>query len=142
MTHGALCGVGPEFDAVVPRLVLDSGALIALQKGSELVRDFLRRAANDEVSVVIPAVVLVEVLTGSGKVARVHRTLSDADVPPADLARAGRAGPLRARVGRGSAVDALVAIEALEEGGVVLTSDPDDISALVEGADHVKVVVV
>ena len=54
---------------------------------------------------------------------------------PESLAR--RAGALRAPAGRGSAVDALVVATA-EPGGLVFTSDVDDLSALAHYAEDVS----
>ena len=89
---------------------------------------------------VVPAVVLVECLSGRQRAdAVVNRFLKKCkvlDAPDEKLAR--RAGSLRARAGRGSAVDAVVVAMA-EPGGAVLTHDIEDLRALAAHARDVTV---
>ncbi len=88
----------------------------------------------------VPAIVLVECLQGhAGRDALANRFLKTCDVveeTPESLAR--RAALLRRKARRGSAVDALV-IASAEPGGTALTSDLDDLEALAEHANAVKV---
>ena len=57
-----------------------------------------------------------------------------------DLRTARTAGQLRALARRGSAVDAIVVATAVRlGGGVVATSDPDDLAALAADHPNVKV---
>ena len=122
-------------------LVLDSGAVTSLARRDR------RRAANARHSgagtpqpTVVPAVVLVECLTGRQRTdAVVNRFLKRCkvvDAPDEKLAR--RAGSLRARAGQGSAVDAVVVAMA-EPGGAVLTHDIEDLQALAAHARGVTV---
>lgn len=89
----------------------------------------------------VPSAVLVECLQGhAGRDANENRLLKTCDVIEVlseSVAR--RAALLRRRARRGSAVDAVVVASA-EPGGVILTSDPQDIQALASHADHVRVV--
>jgi hypothetical protein len=84
--------------------------------------------------------VLAEVVTGRQHGdATVNRLLETCDVSehlPASLSR--RAGELRHRARRGSAVDAVVVASA-EPGGEVLSGDLDDLSALASHADAVRI---
>jgi len=53
---------------------------------------------------------------------------------PTSAAIARRAGELLAKAGTSDAVDVIVAAEALASGpALILTSDPDDLSRLIEG---------
>jgi hypothetical protein len=92
---------------------------------------------------VVPTVVLAESTTGSPRTdALVNRLLQVCDVDasvPVETAR--RAGQIRARARRGSAVDAIV-VAVAEPGGTVLTSDRADLEALATHADGVAVEVV
>lgn len=121
--------------------VLDSGAITALAKRPQRLAAFIRalRATGDWPPVVPPAV-LAECVTGhAGRDAMVNRLLKTCSIPelfPEALGR--RAGALRAAARRGSAVDAIVVAYA-EPGGVVLTSDPDDLGALAAHAANVEV---
>lgn len=91
----------------------------------------------------VPTAVLAESLTGhSGRDAVVNRLLKGCTIDPApseELAR--RAALLRTAARKGSAVDALV-VAAAEPGGTVLTSDPDDLSALAGYSQAVRIVAV
>ena len=62
-----------------PRLILDSGAVIALSRGDARARAFLRRAVTLGVEVLIPAVVIAETVRGSARDATVNRVISAVD---------------------------------------------------------------
>ena len=122
-------------------LVLDSGAVTGLAgraRGSAASLGLPESGGSW--SAVVPAVVLVECLTGrQGTDAVVNRFLKACrivDGPHERLAR--RAGALRAQAGRGSAVDAVVVAMA-EPGGAVLTGDVSDLRALASYAHDVTV---
>ncbi len=122
-------------------LVLDSGAVTGLagrSRGSAASLGFPKSGGSW--SAVVPAVVLVECLTGQqGTDAVVNRFLKACrvvDGPHERLAR--RAGALRAQARRGSAVDAVVVAMA-EPGGAVLTGDVRDLRALASYARDVTV---
>lgn len=122
-------------------LVLDSGGVSRLAERS-------RRAAALLVALraeglwppVVPSVVVVESVAGhAGRDARTNRLLKACDVVeelPEPLAR--RAAHLRARAGRGSAVDAVVVATA-EPGGTLLTADVGDLGALAAHAADVAI---
>jgi len=122
-------------------LVLDAGGISRLSERSSAAAALLL-ALRSEGSwpPVVPTPVLVEALGGdAGRDAAANRLLKACDVVdriPEPLAR--RAAKLRTLAGRGSAVDALIVAFA-ESGGSVLTSDPDDLTAL---ADHARDVIV
>lgn len=89
---------------------------------------------------VVPTVVLAETISGRARTdANVNRFLKTCDLSailPERVAR--RAGELRARARRGSAVDAVV-VAIAEPHGTVLTSDRLDIEALASHAEDVGV---
>jgi predicted nucleic acid-binding protein len=121
-------------------LVLDSGGVSRLAEHTRQAAAIIM-ALREQGSwpPVVPAVVLVECLEGHvGRDALTNRFLKTCDIVEEigePLAR--RAAMLRRRAGRGSAVDALVVAFA-EPGGTVLTSDLDDLEALAECAQRVK----
>lgn len=88
----------------------------------------------------VPTAVLVEATSGrSDRDANVNRFLKTCDLIselPEPVAR--RAAALRARSGRGSAVDAIV-VALAEPFGAVLTSDLPDLRALASHAEGVVV---
>lgn len=125
-------------------LVVDSGGISFLigqsEEAAALVRDSQRRGMWPPV---VPSPVLVECLQGhAGRDARVNLLLKSCDVLEViDVGLARRAGWLRTRAQKGSAVDALV-VAAAEPGGMVLTSDYDDLGALAAFARDVRIVAV
>ena len=122
-------------------LVLDSGGVSRLAERSRQTAALI--LALRELALwppVVPAIVLVECLEGhAGRDAMANRFLKTCDIVeeiPEALAR--RAAWLRRKARRGSAVDALV-VAIAEPGGVVITSDLDDLAALAEHAQRVRV---
>lgn len=113
-------------------LVLDSGGVSVLAERTTAAAALLVALRDQGLwPPVVPTPVLIESLHGEGaRDARANRLLGTCDVVediPESLAR--RAALLRTQARRGSAIDALVVASA-EPGGSVLTSDPDDLSAL------------
>ncbi len=111
-------------------VILDAGALIALVEGSPKLTAFLTVLRRADYRVVIPAVVLVEVLTGKHTDAAVNRVIAQAaEVPPSDEGRCRFAATLRAATLGASPIDALVIAEAAAVPAgldpIVLTFDPD-----------------
>jgi len=129
------------------RVILDSGAISALAEGNPRARAVLVRARREGRLVVIPAPVLTEVYTGRPDHARIDRVINAVDMQiETTPERAKQAGVLRARSGVLSVVDAIVVAEAVAAlSAVIVTSDPDDIKALVDAAqatDRVAIVAV
>jgi predicted nucleic acid-binding protein len=114
------------------RLILDSGAVIALARGDQRARSFLARALEVGALVEIPVVVLAETLRGGQRDAPVNRVLKAVGpVPEAREVHGRRAGQLLGTARSASTVDALVVAHAVEAGGAhVLTGDPDDLGRL------------
>ena len=122
-------------------LVLDSGGVSFLAKRNQDVVAAIRALVRDgHWPPLVPSVVLAEVTTGlQHDDAMVNRLLKTCDVSedlPASLAR--RAGELRHLAQRGSAVDAVVVASA-EPGGVVLSGDVEDLTALASHATAVRI---
>lgn len=117
-------------------LVLDSGGVSALARGSGTARAALVRARRDGWTVVIAAPVLAEVHTGRRDHAHIDRVVNAVDtVLPTTAARARQAGELRARSRVVDVVDAIVVAEAVGSlPAVILTSDPGDIGQLADAS--------
>ena len=113
-------------------LILDSGAVIALSRRDARAWAFLERAVELGSWVEVPAVVVAETTRGTARDAAVNRVLAAVDaVPSLDQAGARRAGALLGETGGANVIDALVVAHAVESGGgLILTSDPGDLSAL------------
>ncbi|MDQ3147098.1 MAG: type II toxin-antitoxin system VapC family toxin [Actinomycetota bacterium] len=123
------------------RLILDSGAVIALSRNDQRARAALAAAWEAGVEVSIPSLVVAETVRGSAKDAPVNRVIKAVgEVRPADEGTGRVAGGLLGAARSNSTVDAVVVASAIElGGGVVLTGDPDDLEAFAIG--HPEVVV-
>ena len=122
-------------------LVLDSGGVSRLAERSRQVAALiLALRERDLWPPLVPSVVLVECLQShAGRDAPANALLKTCDIVedvPERVAR--RAALLRRKAGRGSAVDALVVAFA-DPDGTVLTGDRDDLTALAQVADRVRV---
>ena len=122
-------------------LVLDSGGVSRLAEHSRQAVALILALRDEGLwPPLVPSPVLVECLEGHvGRDAQTNRFLKTCDVVEEigePVAR--RAAALRRRAGCGSAIDALVVAFA-EPGGTVLTSDLEDLEALAEYAQRVKI---
>ncbi|MDI1459354.1 PIN domain-containing protein [Catellatospora sp. KI3] len=124
-------------------LMLDSEGLSKLADGHSSVRAHFEKARARRARVAVSAITLTEVLRGVPRDAKVHRALSRVVVIPISAELGRRAGELLGKTGLSGhryAIDAIVAATALEMARpvVLLTSDPDDLSRLVEEPDCPK----
>jgi hypothetical protein len=133
-------------------LILDSEGLSVLARTSPAasvasdVVSRVRAALEEGRNVLVPAAALAELYRGGAHDQVVDACLSRfiaIVVVDTDKALARRIGQVLARAGRGSAdhVDAsVVAVATQSDGGLVVTGDVDDISALADGWRGVRVV--
>jgi len=121
-------------------LILDSGALIAIERGEQRMRELVNRAVAQGVRLYVPATAVAEVWRGGGgRQARLAKFLgsgqrsSHLHIVPLDFDTAKLIGLLLARAGAGAigGADAMVAWCALHFGGRIITSDPGEIQRLV-----------
>jgi predicted nucleic acid-binding protein len=114
------------------RLILDSGAVIALARGDQRARAFLARALELKVAVVIPVVVVAETVRGGPRDAPVNRVLKAVGSVSEEREIHGRiAGRLLGMARSEATIDALVVAHALGTGGAcVLTGDREDLERL------------
>ena len=121
------------------RLILDSGAVIALARGDQRARAFLARSLEMGATVEIPVVVLAETVRGGPRDAPINRVLKAVGpVPTAREAHGRTAGQLLGAARSSSTIDALVVAHAVEAGGAhILTGDRDDLERLSEGHSEV-----
>jgi PIN domain nuclease of toxin-antitoxin system len=123
------------------RLVLDAGALVAVERGEREVAAMLKRELLARRVPLTHGGVVAQVWRGgSGRQARLARLLPGIDIVPLDDALGRRAGILLGRARATDAVDAAV-VALAADGDIVLTSDPDDLRHLAEAAAvHVDIV--
>jgi rRNA-processing protein FCF1 len=122
--------------ATSPRsVVLDTGALIALEKGDERVRALLDLALRSDARIVVPVAVIAQAWRGGARQSRLLRLLSDpsvtAEIMYPETARA--CGVLCGKARTNDVVDASVVVAARRHRALVLTSDPVDIHRLDAG---------
>lgn len=112
-------------------IVLDAGALIALERGSAAVRGYVLLADRGHAALATSAAVVAQVWRGGTRQARLARLLASDLVTEVvlDPEASRRIGMLAAASpGARDVVDGHVAIIALDRDAVVLTSDPEDIA--------------
>ena len=122
-------------DGEVTGLTLDTGALLALERGDARMRALLRRAVEAGIALAVPAGVVAQAWRGGPRQARVARLLGDPAVQiiPLDDMTARAVGLLCVRSGHPDAVDVHVVLHAREQGHAVVTSDPGDLHAVDPG---------
>ncbi len=112
------------------RLVLDAGALIALERNERPMWARLEAAAAATLDVVVPLGALAQVWRGTPNQARLSQALAKTRAGEFDaIARA--AGELCHAAHTSDPIDAAVVINATGATSVILTSDPNDIRQLV-----------
>jgi predicted nucleic acid-binding protein len=125
------------------RLILDAGAVIGWSRGDARTRAVLRQALARHLELRVPVVVLAETLRGGPRDAPVNRVLKAVGTAPTAPVTGQDAGRLLGRTGGSNTADALVAAEALAiPGSTILTSDPDDLQALLADQPNIEVQVV
>jgi hypothetical protein len=118
--------------AAASAVVLDAGALIAIEKGDRRVLALCRVAALDGASVIVPAGVVGQVCRDGARQAQLARLLTATGtvVDPLDLGEAQLAGALCGRAETADVIDATVVIAARRYRAKVISSDTDDLSRL------------
>jgi predicted nucleic acid-binding protein len=124
-------------------LVLDSEGVSKLADEDPTVVPHILEARKRQAPVVASAATLTEVLRGTPRDAEVHRVLKRVEIVPLTREIGRSAGELLGSSGLPStaSIDAMVAATALVQTRpvMILTSDPDDLAALTEGATGVGI---
>jgi len=112
-------------------LTLDSGALIAAEKGDRRFWALWKEALDRGATVTVPAAVLAQVWRGNNVV--IARLLEGCDVETLTEERAKQVGRRLAAARSSDVIDAFVVIGAVARRDAVVTSDPSDIDRLARG---------
>ncbi|CAN5744001.1 hypothetical protein BH23ACT10_BH23ACT10_24710 [soil metagenome] len=124
------------------RIILDAGALIAIDRRDRQVGAMLRVAQQERLAVRSSAGVVAQVWRDGSRQTNLSRVLSGVDVAALDLPIAKRVGRLLGRVDSSDVIDGHVA-QLIEPGDQLLTSDPQDMRELLgDRARSVSVVTV
>ena len=110
-------------------ITLDTGALIAVERGDHLVGAYLRLAYQGSRRLVVPAPVLAQVWRSSQN-ARIAQFLALVFVEPLSAGLARQVGELLGRAGLSDVVDGTVVVGAAARGDEIVTGDMEDISRL------------
>jgi hypothetical protein len=120
-------------------LVLDAGALIALDRNDRVVWAMLRVAADDASTVQVPAGAIAQAWRDGRRQALLSRALAHCDEVPLDGVVARAAGLLCGQAGTADVIDASVAVTAAgiarHDDVAIITSDPDDMRRLLSVLD-------
>lgn len=122
-------------------IVLDTGALIALDRGDKRMIALLQRALSQRRSFRVPAGVVGQ----AWRDGRVQVTLArflrseEVEIVPLDEHLARSCGELCAAANSADVIDASVVILARERRHPIVTSDPDDLRRLDPGAEIIPV---
>lgn len=113
-------------------LVLDSGALIALERADRRIRALLDLAWRANARVVIPVGVLAQVWRDGSRQARIARLLGSPAISfeILDVEGARACGVLCGRARSADVIDASVVLSALRHRAVIITSDEADLRRL------------
>lgn len=119
------------------RVVLDSGALIALERNDRSLWAALKLSASRGVDVLVPSTALAQVWRGTPAQTRLAKALQYCVIASFDaVARA--VGELCGRLRTTDICDAHVAIVAATRGDVLYTTDPRDMRKLIEACGRRK----
>jgi len=112
-------------------VVLDAGALIAIERRDRVVGAMLRRLQQEGRPLVTSGAVVAQVWRNDPRQALLARVLTGVRIDGLDGSAGRRVGTLLAHVGTSDVVDGHVA-HLVVDGGAVLTSDPGDLGALLD----------
>lgn len=112
-------------------VTLDTGALVALDRGDARVLALLDRVSQRQQRLHIPAGVVAQAWRNprQARLARLLRS-RDVDIVALDDAAARAVGVLLGRSGTSDTVDGHVVVVALSTGSSVVSGDPDDLRQL------------
>lgn len=127
--------MGPQSPGTRRELIgatLDTGALIAIERGSRRMQALLDEAAIADAVLAVPVGAVAQAWRGQPRQARLARFLRQrkVEVVPLDDPTARAAGVLCGRAGTDDVVDASVVLCARQRHHGVVTSDPGDLRLL------------
>ena len=115
-------------------LILDAGALVAIERGDRVMHALLMAARRHGAPLRTNPMVVAQVWRGDGgRQARLAAALEAVEVRTIDSSIGRAAGTLMARAGTSDPIDASLVLLA-SDGDDILTSDPDDLRRLVVAA--------
>ena len=110
-------------------ITLDTGALIALERGGARMLRIVSAAVQSDTRITVPTVVVAEWWRGRAS-KRMQRLLDGIDIEPLDARLAKIAGDAIGAVRGATTLDAIVMASAAQRGDTVFTSDVEDLAHL------------
>ena len=117
-------------------LVFDAGALIAFERGDQLVRALAEQAATSQMKLVVPASALAQVWRGGPRSASLVRLIASSASDALDEARAKEVGERLRERSATDIADSHVVCCALELEATLVTSDSGDMNSLAGPDEH------
>lgn len=114
-------------------LVLDTGALLAFERGDRTVVALLERTSRAGVRVATTSGAVAQAWRGGPRRARLALLLRGTSEVELDRERSRAVGVLLGTAAKRDVVDGSI-VDAAADGDEILTSDPDDIAALVSAS--------
>ena len=121
-------------------LTLDSGALIAFERGERRVMVHLKEATRRGVELTVPTITVAEVWRGGARSARLATLFEACSVEGLDESLARIVGEAMGKVKGAGVVDTIVMASAAQRGDSVLTSDSEDLIRLKAHFPMVRVI--
>jgi hypothetical protein len=113
--------------------IYDAGALIAAERGSSRFGALHARVLRGGHQPIVPAAVLAQVWDGSSRQALLNRVLRGCEIEVFTHEAARAVGRMRAASKVADVVDVSVVEAAMRYRFAIVTSDPDDIAAILDG---------
>jgi hypothetical protein len=119
-------------EKTVAGLTLDTGALIAVDRGDRRMIALLQRAVKERIPIRVPAGVVGQAWRDRARQVTLARFLRsrEVEIPALDEHLARAAGELCGLTGTSDVIDASVVLIARSGGDSILTSDPHDLRRL------------
>jgi hypothetical protein len=114
-------------------LVLDAGALVAVERGNRDVIALIKRERRAGRAPITHGGIIGQVWRGGGRQANLARLLPGLNIAALSAELGRRSGALLARSQTTDVIDAALVLLA-QDGDEILTADPDDLRALVEAS--------
>ncbi|HET7054750.1 MAG TPA: hypothetical protein VFI09_12645 [Solirubrobacterales bacterium] len=121
-------------------LVLDAGALIGLERGSEVIAVLVAEADKRGDAVVVPASALAQIWRGGSRAAKLVKLLRTFEVDTLDEGRAKEVGVRLGVHDASDVADAHVVCCGIEHEAAVATSDVGDMKRLIDPGDPVTII--
>lgn len=135
-------GSGGASETSCGAIVLDAGALIAFERAERRMAALFEEMIEEGEELLVPASALAQVWRGGPRSARIARLIAGSLSDALDEARAKEVGERLGNRDKADIADAHVVCCAIEREAELLTTDRDDMRALIEPGERLTVVAI